>query len=164
MNKHWYVLMTIGGQEVKAKRKLEQYNQTVFCPMIYPDPKSKLKTKAVPLFKNYIFIQMSTEAVFTDPVNTPGVLKWVNGTDRYPAKIADQIISSLMDQEIKAFNNRIPKEYKPGQKVTIIEGIYKDWEGIYQKTANQRLGILLKTLGESQIMYFPADCVEPLSP
>jgi len=156
----WYVLMTIGGQEERAKRHLEHYNQTVFCPMIYPDPKSKLKKKAMPLFKNYIFIRMKQDAIWTDPINTRGVLKWVTGTDRYPSRIPDKIIDSLMFQEMKSLNNPIPKEYKAGEKVKILTGVFAGFEGIYQKPAGQREAILLQAVG--RVVEFPKECVEPI--
>lgn len=144
----WYLVFTKPQQEKIAKINLEHQGFRIYLPLIkqYKRQKNLYQIVIEPLFRRYLFIFLKQNIDDWSKIrSTRGCLSLVR-FGALPARLPDKLIEQLQhDEEIRLTD---PDEktclFKPGDKVEIIDGLLKGYEGIFNTTHNQdRVSILL---------------------
>jgi transcriptional antiterminator RfaH len=147
--KSWYLLHTKSRQEYLAKQHLERQGFESYLPLAPALRRRRGRAVRViePMFPRYLFIHLSDQTDNWHPIHsTIGV----NGLVRFgqiPARIPDALIASLQDREDKdGVQILVPRDYKSGERVRIMEGPLEGFEGIFQcHSGRERVVLLLET-------------------
>lgn len=67
----------------------------------------------------------------------------------------------LMAHEDKPDSGPAGITYLPGQRVMITHGPFSSFEGIFQKSANERVKVLLSLFGSQREIELPAQDIAP---
>jgi transcriptional antiterminator RfaH len=144
--KHWYLVKTKSKQEDIAILNLENQNFHVYCPH------ALVNNKNVALFPSYIFIQLDKYTQNWLPIHsTKGVQYFVRFGLSY-AKIPNSIIEFIKANELNTAEklNNINK-FKPGDKVQITDGAFKDCIAIFKSfKSDERVVLLMNLIGQQQ--------------
>ena len=154
MNK-WYLIKTKPRQEKKAKQNLENQGYRVFCPMV------KINDRLVVLFPGYLFIQLNDKTQNWSPINsTKGVSHFVKFGLNF-AKVPNSVIEFIKtNQHITADKLNNLNKFKPGDKVQISDGPFKDYTAIFKcYKSDERIILLMNLLGHEQSLSIKKESV-----
>ena len=154
MNK-WYLIKTKPRQEIKAKKNLENQGYRAFCPMI------KINDRLVVLFPGYLFIQLNEKTQNWSPINsTKGVSHFVKFGLNF-AKAPNSVIEFIKtNQHITADKLNNLNKFKPGDKVQISDGAFKDYTAIFKcYKSDERVILLMNLLGHEQSLSIKKESV-----
>ena len=146
MMKHWYLVKTKSKQENIAILNLENQNFHVYCPY------ALIRNKNEVLFPGYIFIQLDKDTQNWSPIrSTKGVLHFVRFGLSY-AKIPDNIIEFIKTNELNTAEKlKNINKFKPGDKVQITDGVFKNCIAIFKSyKSDERVILLMNLLGQQQ--------------
>ena len=144
--KNWYLVKTKPRQENVAIKNLENQEYSTYCATV------TINNKQVVLFPGYIFIHLDKKTENWSPIrSTKGVVNFVR-FGLYFAQVPDNVIEFLIA------NQRINKEklinlnkFKSGEKVQIIDGVFKNCVAIFKSfKSDQRVILLMNILGQQQ--------------
>jgi len=175
--KRWYVVNTYSGHEEAVKEKLEMRTESmgmqnnifrVILPKIneveVKDGVKKVKEKL--MFPGYILVEMimSDEAWYIVR-NTPGVTGFIgsSGKGAKPTPLlpqeVDKILGSMGLTRVD-YNN----ELKPGVRVKIIGGPFKDMFGVIESIdqENQKINLDVDLFGQSTSIEVELSQVMPM--
>ena len=144
--KHWYLVKTKSKQEDIAIFNLENQNFHVYCPY------ALIRNKNEVLFPGYIFIQLDKDTQNWSPIrSTKGVLYFVRFGLSY-AKIPDNIIEFIKTNELNTAEKlKNINKFKPGDKVQIADGVFKNCIAIFKSyKSDERVILLMNILGQQQ--------------
>jgi transcriptional antiterminator RfaH len=144
--KHWYLVKTKSKQEDIAILNLENQDFHVYCP------KALIRNKNVVLFPGYIFIQLDKDTQNWSPIrSTKGVLYFVRFGLSY-AKIPDNIIEFIKTNQLNTAEKlKNINKFKPGDKVQITDGVFKNCIAIFKSyKSDERVILLMNLLGQQQ--------------
>jgi len=144
--KHWYLIKTKSKQEDIAIFNLENQNFHVYCPH------ALISNKNVALFPGYIFIQLDKDTQNWSPIrSTKGVLHFIRFGLSY-AKIPDNIIEFIKTNELNTAEKlKNINKFKPGDKVQIADGVFKNCIAIFKSyKSDERVILLMNLLGQQQ--------------
>ena len=154
MNK-WYLIKTKPRQEIKAKKNLENQGYRAFCPMV------KINNQLVVLFPGYLFVQLNEKTQNWSPINsTKGVSNFVKFGLNF-AKVPSSVIEFIKtNQHISADKLKNLDKLKPGDKVQISDGVFKNWVAIFKcYKPDERVILLMNLLGNEQSLSFKKETV-----
>ena len=154
MNK-WYLIKVKPRQEKIAKQNLENQDYEVFCPI------AKLNNKLVVLFPGYLFIQLNDKTQNWSPINsTKGVSHFVKFGLNF-AKAPNSVIEFIKtNQHITADKLNNLNKFKPGDKVQISDGAFKNCAAIFKcYKSDERAIILMNLLGYKQSLSIKKESV-----
>ena len=135
----WYVVHCYSGYENKVRHNLEQRIETMnmkdkIFDVVVPTEEEmegregKRRTVERRVFPGYILVQMiMNEDSWYVVRNTPGVTGFV-GMGNEPTALRPEEVSQII-RRMEAEAPRIKVTYKTGQKVRIIDGPFKNYEG-----------------------------------
>jgi len=144
--KHWYLIKTKSKQEDIAILNLENQNFHVYCPY------ALIRNKNEVLFPGYIFIQLDKDTQNWSPIrSTKGVLHFIRFGLSY-AKIPDNIIEFIKTNELNTAEKlKNINKFKPGDKVQIADGVFKNCIAIFKSyKSDERVILLMNILGQQQ--------------
>ena len=144
--KHWYLIKTKSKQEDIAIFNLENQNFHVYCPY------ALIRNKNEVLFPGYIFIQLDKDTQNWSPIrSTKGVLYFVRFGLSY-AKIPDNIIEFIKTNQLNTAEKlKNINKFKPGDKVQIADGVFKNCIAIFKSyKSDERVILLMNLLGQQQ--------------
>ena len=144
--KKWYLIKTKPRQEKIAIVNLENQNYHVYCPL------AKINNKIVVLFPGYLFINLDETSENWSPIrSTKGILNFVKFGLSY-AKISNKIIDFIKKNELNTTNNiKKLNDCKPGDKVQITEGVFKNCVAIFHSLkSDERVMLLINLMGQQQ--------------
>ncbi len=149
----WYLIQAKPKQEARAKEHLENQGVECFYPTIEIEKivRGKRQKRLEPLFHNYIFIKLDdADSAWSKIRSTRGVRDFVRfGKDiaKVPVLLIKKIKKDTANFDPDTLESNVPK---PGDKVRVTEGAFKDLEGIYRtKNGEERSIILLDLLSQS---------------
>lgn len=137
--RHWYVIHCYSGYENKVRHNLEQridsmdMKNKIFDVVVPTEEEIEVKdgqrrTVERRVFPGYILVQMIlTEESWYVVRNTPGVTGFV-GMGNTPTPLQPNEVSQIMHR-MEAEAPKIKVNFKPGQKVRIIDGPFNDFVG-----------------------------------
>ena len=153
--KNWYLIRAKYRQEKIAKQNLENQGYTVFYPV------ASINNKTVILFPGYLFINLDEKTQNRSPINyTKGVLHFVKFGLIF-AKVPETVIEFIKsNQQITAEKLKNLNNFKPGDKVQISDGAFKNYMAIFKcYKSDERVIILMNLLGNEQSLSFKKELV-----
>lgn len=159
---NWYVVQTKPKQEFRALEQLQNQNYDCFLPTLSVRKISRGKLTAVtePLFSRYLFIRLSTTTGNWSPIrSTRGVSSLVAFGGR---------LATLPDSCVAALRNApdLPPQnlFDPGTRVTITDGPFSGWEGLYQLPDGEaRAFVLIELMRQPQQLSFSIESLRKAS-
>ena len=156
--KNWYLIKTKPRQEKIAKQNLENQGYVTFCPI------TKINNKLVILFPGYLFTQLNDKTQNWSPINsTKGVshfVKFVLNFAKVPMNVIEFIKSHQHITTEKLINLN---KFKPGDKIQIIDGAFKNWVAIFKcYKPDGRIILLMNLLGREQSLNIKEESVTAL--
>jgi len=153
--KNWYLIKTKPRQENIAKQNLENQGYGVFCPI------AKINNQLVILFPGYLFVQLSEKTQNWSPINsTKGVSYFVKFGSNF-AKVSIGVVEfikahqHITTEKLKKINN-----FKPGDKVQISDGAFKNCMAIFKcYKPDERVILLMNLLGSEQSLSIKKELV-----
>ena len=144
--KKWYLIKTKSKQENTAIINLENQGYTSYCPIV------KINKKNVVLFPGYIFIYLDEHNDNWLPIrSTKGVIDFVRFGLNF-AQVSDDIIEYIRDNQANS-EEKLKKlsKFKEGDKVRIIDGVFKNCIAIFKSyKSEERIILLMNILGQEQ--------------
>lgn len=161
LTESWFIVRSRPACEGKSKTWLERDACIVYLPMLLLQVGSRdsrgrvvVRERQVPLIPNYLFARVTTKGGYrVDPVALrylPGVLDLVRTGDGRCARVANDVVEALRDQE---HNGAIPAPVVPpfrkGEQVE-MRG-YENWSlRFLRMTGSDRAAILLSIFNTSK--------------
>lgn len=157
--KHWYALYTKPRHEFKAEAQLKGCGVEFYLPTVvrikqWSDRKKKVTE---PLFSGYIFVHGSERERLL-ALEQYAIVRSIFFEGK-PAVIPDWQIENLRKMLEKGEDIVVSDNLKIGSRVKIINGPFKDVEGIVYDSPNQErmLAITIDLLRRSVIVKIPRD-------
>jgi transcription elongation factor/antiterminator RfaH len=157
----WYVVYSKPHKEKPAQFHLQLKGVQVFFPRLLLPPSLRVRQRVVPLFPNYLFVQVRLPAQYEAVNWTPGVKRFVSFND-VPVPVEPNVVQYLMarancDGVITARSN-----LKLGQEVRISGGPFDGLAGIIQEPpkAGGRVKILMQLLCRPMKVEVPLESIE----
>ena len=153
--KNWYLIKTKPRQEKIAKQNLENQGYGTFCPI------ANINNQLKVLFPGYLFVQLNEKTQNWSPINsTKGVLHFVKFGLNF-AKVPLSVIEFIkINQHITSEKLRNLNKFKPGDKVQISDGVFKNYMAIFKcYKPDERVILLLNLLGNEQSLSFKKELV-----
>ena len=144
--RNWYLIKTKPRQENVAIKNLENQEYSTYCPI------ATINNRNVVLFPGYLFIHLDNESQNWSPIrSTKGVLNFVRFGLNF-AQAPDTVIEFLKANELinkEKFINL--NKFKPGEKVQITDGVFKNCVAIFKSfKSDERVILLINLLGQQQ--------------
>ena len=156
--KNWYLIKTKSRQEKKAKQNLENQGYVAFYPI------AKINDRLVVLFPGYLFVQLNEKTQNWSPINsTKGVSHFVKFGWNF-AKVPTSVIEFIKtNQHITTDKLKNLNKFKPGDKVQISDGAFKNWIAIFKcYKSDERVILLMNLLGREQSLSVKKELVTTL--
>lgn len=147
----WYVVYTKSREELRALRNLKAWSVETFVPMIKEYRGRRYGNKpahtAKPLFPRYIFARFNAHEMLHKVNFTRGVHSLVQFGGG-PVPVDEEILNLILSRMGEDGFIKMADELKPGDKVTISDGPFKNFLGIFERHVNEsaRVRILLMTV------------------
>ena len=151
--KKWYLIKTKPRQENVAIKNLENQEYCVYCPTI------KINNKHVVLFPGYIFIHLDKSKEDWSPIrSTKGIVNFVRFGLNF-AQIPDNVIEFIKANQLSNKEKLINlNKFKPGDKVQISDGVFKNCIAIFESfKSDERVILLMNILGQQQAINIKQD-------
>jgi transcriptional antiterminator NusG len=147
MAKKWYVVHTLTGKELSAKKALDRQldadpaKRKLISNVLIPTEKvaevkqGEKKISERKFFPGYILIEMVlNDKSWYIVKNTPGIQGFV-GSRTKPVPLADDEVDEIIKQTREAKEKPVPKIlFKPGEAVRVKEGPFKNFTGSIEDT------------------------------
>jgi transcription antitermination factor NusG len=161
--KHWYALYTKPRWEKKVSRILTERGFESYCPVNKVRRKwsDRIKMIEEPLFKSYVFIRVNEQ--FQQEVRmVPGIMNFVYWNGK-PAVIPEREIIAIKKflndfEEVQA----LPFEVKENARVLITKGVMMDKEAIVQRVLNNKVEVVIESLGYVLVANLDKSSLKPL--
>ena len=153
--RNWYLIITKPRQENVAIKNLENQEYSTYCPTV------KIKNNNVVLFPGYIFIHLDKKRENWSPIrSTKGVLNFVRFGLNF-AQAPDTVIEFLKANELINKEKLINlNKFKSGEKVRIIDGVFKNCVAIFKSSkSEERVILLMNLLGQQQTINIKQESV-----
>lgn len=132
----WYCLRTAPLKEFTVQMLLDRRGISTFIPVETKwkriGPKKKKEPISYPMVPRYIFVSSDQRQFpWHEVLRLKGLpVSGVVTCDGQPASISQQAMQKLWRMSGNSFRTRqtrVHKSFVPGDKVTIVEGAFKDW-------------------------------------
>ena len=162
----WYAVYVRSRYEKKVHQLLLEQDVASFLPLLetwkqWSDRKKKVSE---PLFRGYVFVNIDIHKENINVLDTEGVVKFV-GIGRKPSVISEKDIDWLkkLVREPDAVNRTV-SSLPAGQKVRVLAGPFKDFEGVVVKQAREtRLVVFFESIMQGvEVSIFP-DLLVPIT-
>ena len=146
----WYVLRSKPWKEAALTKFARSAGHEVYYPSSPVNPVNPRARKIVPYFPGYIFVRShlgkAGRSVFHWMPFSQGLVR-VGGE---PAPVSDLIMRSIMTRVAETWQSKglEVKEFGPGDRVIIREGMFEGYRGIFDQylTGSERVRVLLEML------------------
>jgi transcriptional antiterminator RfaH len=146
-NLSWYVVYAKTHREALAELHLRRKGIEAFHPVLELPQYAGGRRRSVPLFPNYVFVQIDLIASFYDVVWSPGVKSFV-GAGGAPSSLDAAVVAFLKRSATR--DGRIPAtpDLRTGQEVEIVDGPFAGLLAIIQNPpdAKGRIRVLMRLL------------------
>ena len=150
--KHWYVLHSKPHMEEVLWRQLQSRGFETYYPCLRVRPVNPRARTVRPYFPRYLFVRVDLNAVGLS------VFQWMPGAiglvcfGGVPATVSPILIEAirLNVDAINAAGGDRGVQFKPGDRVRVLEGPFAGYEGIFDARLNgkERVRILLQLLND----------------
>lgn len=162
-NRHWICIYT----KPRSVKTVQEHLKRISLETYSPEYSKKVLRGGKryyehrELFPNYLFIKCS-ETHYRTIRFTRGVTKLISDGSGFPYKISEELIDTIKDRVNKGLITSI-RDYVPGEKVKVVEGTFKDLEGIFleEKSAAERVILLLQTITSQVKVEMEKEYIKP---
>jgi transcription antitermination factor NusG len=162
---HWYAVYVRSRYEKKVHRILVEKEITSFLPLLetwkqWSDRKKKVSD---PLFRGYVFVNIDMRQDHVRVLDTDGVVKFI-GIGKVPSVIGEKDIDWLrkLVREPDAINRTVAS-IPAGQKVKVLAGPFKDFEGTVVKQGREtRLVVFFDSIMQGVEVSIYSDVLMPV--
>lgn len=162
--KKWYAVYTNPRWEKKVSGLFEKKGLEYYCPLTKVRRRwsDRYKTIEEPLFKSYVFVKITEEEKSRVRL-TDGVVNFVYWLGK-PAQIKEDEID-IIRKFLKEYTEvqAKPVDVKQGEQVRVKTGVLMDTEGSVLKIINNKVYVLLESLGYQLTASFEKSNLEPVS-
>lgn len=163
MEKHWYVLHVLTGQEEKVKANIlsrlelsdlkDKICQVLIPTEVVSEVKSgKKKISERKFFPGYVLVEMElTDESWYLIKNTSGVTGFISSGDK-PTPLLDEEVQNILKQSKEKKEKPIPKvTFNQGESVRIKEGPFTNFNGTIEELnpARGKLKVSVMIFGRS---------------
>lgn len=157
----WYVIYTKAQKEEVAQFNLKLRGVEAFFPQLLLPKFSRRQKQVVPLFPNYLFVQIDFERAYDVVRWTPGVKCFVSFNET-PIPIDDGVADYLLS---RADHNGIivaRSDLKSGQEIRICGGPFEGLLGVIEQLADAkgRVKILMQLLSRKLSVEVPMQFID----
>tara|TARA_B110000503_G_C7080585_1_gene384957 strand:- start:733 stop:1194 length:462 start_codon:yes stop_codon:yes gene_type:complete len=144
---NWHVLYTKPKWEKKTAEQLIKIGINCYCPTVvkvrqWSDRKKKVE---VPLFNNYIFVQLD-EKDRNNVFISPGVVRYLFWLGKH-AVVKDFEINTIKEW-LTVDNTEVSvSAYKIGQKVKLDSGVFSEQYAVVKDITKTHYVLILESLG-----------------
>lgn len=163
MAKHWYVVHTYSGFEMKAKQAMEERIKSskmadLFGEILVPSEgvvemkKGVKKTSTRQFFPGYIFVNMElTERTYLVVKDTPKVTGFVGGSTNPPIVPESEVRRITQQIEEGTLKPKPKVLFEKGENVRVTNGPFSNFTGIVDEVNAEkgRLRVLVSIFGRS---------------
>ncbi len=165
--RNWYLIYTKPRNETLARTNLERQGFEVYLPQLAQTRRQRGRYRTViePCFPRYLFIALNMVTDNWSPIrSTYGVSRLVT-FDGMPAQVPHELVEQLKQNEDSEALQRRPEQiFNPGEKITIIDGPFAGYEGIFHSLkGNERAAILLDIVGKNTLATLDIHSLKPVS-
>jgi len=164
---NWFVAQLKPGGFTLAKRNLERQGFETFMPMRERTVRHARQNKRVqhPIFGGYLFVRFNPDTTPWRAINgTQGVSRLITISSNMPQKAPNALMSALISRCDPNDLIIAPERLEPGDRVTLLEGPFKDIVATVESCSNEtRVRILIDLLGRGTYLECARENVE-LSP
>jgi transcriptional antiterminator RfaH len=152
----WFAIRIKRFREKNAAAMLAELGFEVFLPLVKVEPAgwAVIRFNFKPLFPGYCFARFSPASSLGLVEHAPGVLNVIKSGGR-PIPVADEIIREIQDQvEADGLIRLQPRELKPGDRVSILEGPFAGVPGrvLAEMDDHKRVAILAEALWNARVV------------
>lgn len=159
----WYLVQSKPRQEARAEENLRSQFFSCYCPQHSVEKIRHGKRVVIqqPLFPGYLFINLcKLNDSWHSIRSTRGVLRLVTFANQ-PLPVDDQIVSDLQARLAGTGNKSL---FQEGDRVSIIDGPFKDLDAVFSKTdGEERAIILLSVLHRQHQLKMPLQALRAIS-
>jgi transcription termination/antitermination protein NusG len=163
MEKHWYVIHVLTGQEEKVKAnilsrvELNGLKDKIFQVLIPTEVVSEVKSGKKKIserkfFPGYVLVEMElTDESWYLIKNTPGVTGFISSGDK-PTPLLNEEVKNILKQSEEKKEKPMPKvTFNQGENVRIKEGPFTNFNGIIEELnpARGKLKVSVMIFGRS---------------
>ena len=163
MEKSWYVLHTLTGQEEKVRTSLQRMieasaGQGTLSQVMVPMEKvsevkaGKKKISERRVFPGYVLVQMTMDdETWYQIRNTPGVAGFV-GSGVRPIPLREEEVTQILQAAQEKMEKPIPKViFDKGESVRITEGPFNNFNGMVEEINPEKgkLKVMVSIFGRS---------------
>jgi len=162
--KNWYAVYTRPKWEKKVADLLGRKRIENYCPLCKSIKQwsDRKKTIFEPLFTSYVFVHVD-ETEHLPVKQTDGILNFVYWLGK-PAVIKNDEIDTIRNFLAENQHIRLEKiDVNVDDKVKIIDGPFKLWEGSVTEIRPKSVKVLLPSLGYALVAEIPKSRIEVIS-
>jgi transcription termination/antitermination protein NusG len=163
MEKHWYVIHALTGQEEKVKANIlsrlelsnvkDKISQVLIPTEVVAEVKSgKKRISERKFFPGYVLVEMElTDESWYLIKNTPGVTGFISSGDK-PTPLLDEEVENILKQSEEKKEKPMPKvTFNQGESVRIKEGPFTNFNGTIEELnpARGKLKVSVMIFGRS---------------
>lgn len=157
----WYLLQCKSNQQQRALMHLQNQHFSCFCPTHPVQRKTRrgrLATLRESLFPNYLFIQLDHSCNWRALSATRGVSRVV-GFNGSPLPVPDTVVQALQ-QRCKNTDEPAAPLFRPGERVQITEGAFRDMQAIVAAAnGEERVCLLIELMHRQHRVELPVAAV-----
>jgi len=166
----WFAVFAKPRQEAVALTHLERQGYHAWLPRasVACRLRGRWSERIEPLFPRYLFLRVDPHEVDISPVrSTRGCTGFVRVAG-HPVPVPDPVIEWLqqsIDPEtgLHAVGRQLAARLRPGDRVRILEGPFRDVEGVLQQVRGEdRALVLLQVLNDTRRVSLPAEQLQRL--
>jgi transcriptional antiterminator RfaH len=149
-NKSWFVAQTKPNCHHIATRNLERQGYESFLPLSEETARvaGKFVTRVRPLFPGYVFIALDPSAGGWRTINSTYGVTRIVCVGNAPRAVPDDLVRALKQRCDESGKLLPPREFKPGDKVSLVQGPFADFVATVESiTPDRRIWVLLEVLG-----------------
>ena len=160
--REWFLVMTQPREEIRALQNLEAQE----IPCCLPRMRRERLIRGVPritiepLFPRYVFAAWNWESGASAKVrSTRGVTSLVRfGLE--PARVPRDLVEAFLTIESLRGDAGLEPLFQAGQPVRVLEGVFRDFEGIYETLLpDDRVVVLIEFLARKVRLPLPAAAI-----
>jgi len=161
---HWYVVHTQPRNESRAELNLTRQGFTTYLPQFLRTVRHARRTKkaARPLFPCYLFVALDLARDQWRVIQSTFGVRSIVLAGEEPVFLPDRVVEGIRAREDDNGYVRLglPPGVCAGSPVRLVEGLFADHSGIFERVADDfRVAILLELLGRQVRVFVPAGSV-----
>ena len=158
--KHWYLIHAKPGEDQRAEANLARQGYRVFLPRVRLRKRRRhgMVTVTESLFPRYLFIELDDLAENWSPIrSTPGVASLVRSggaATMVPQQVVDAVRARTDDGQSVDLTGS--SDYRRNERVRIIDGPFRDLEGLFvTRSGDERVVVLMNLMHQQQEVRLP---------